>query len=94
MQGITAEYVRLQTGRPITVSHSGERTPTALAVTPVDIVRFSLPSECRFGFRFFNERFVNTRQGCKKSACPDFLKEANKHGSSKRQENPYQTERL
>ncbi len=40
MQGITAEYVRLQTGRPIPMYLSGERTPTALSVTREDIVRF------------------------------------------------------
>lgn len=53
MQGITAEYVRLQTGRPIPMYLSGERTPTALSVTREVIVRFFCRPNTVSVFGFF-----------------------------------------
>lgn len=68
MQGITAEYVRLQTGRPNNRLPKRKNVPQLrFCGIKEESVRFFLPSERLFGFRFFHGEYENTRQGCRKA---------------------------
>lgn len=88
MQGITAEYVRFKTGRPILSALRCVQTAPKKGT-----VRFSVPSEELRFFGFYIRKDVNTRQGCRKAFALTF-KEATKHGCTERQKNPYPLEGL